>query len=152
MRVTDYRIVDVIRGPGGAVSILSEAELPEGQRVEYLDPLPMIPAVLASGEPLQSVTRINLYNQETGTRLASGQCEQTLTLLGTKQIDTPEGIATATLIQTQRQYKLPLVRVDMDILTAYVPGQGPAAGINRRAIRFLGLVPITIEQHVLRIR
>jgi len=154
LRVADYWIVDVTRSPDGAILITNEAELPEGQRVEYLNPLPMLPETLTLGEPLQSTTPINVYNHgpDSDALLTSGQCTQTLTLLGTRTINTPDGQITATLIQTQRKYKLPLVSVDIYILTAYVPGQGPAAGINRRVIRFLGLLPVTIEQHIMRIR
>ncbi len=151
MRVADYWVVDVVRGQGGAVSALSETDLHEGQRVAYVDPLPMLPETLRFGEPLQSATQIHVYNHGSDALLTSGQCKQTITLLGTRPINTPRGKATATLIQTRRQYKFPLVRVDIDILTAYVPGRGHVAAINRRVIRFLGLVPITLEQHVTRI-
>lgn len=151
MRVAGYWVVDVTRGPGGAVLILSETELHEGQRVEYTTPLPMLPETLTHGETHRSASLITLYNHESGAQLATGRCEQTITLLGARPIQTPSGEVTATLVQTQRQYKLPLVSVDIDILTAYVPGLGPAAGLNRRVIRFLGLLPVTVEQHIMRV-
>ncbi len=151
-RVAGFWIVDVTRSPNGAISILSEAEISEGQRVEYSSPLPMLPESLKLNEPLQSASPISVYNLGSDAPLASGQCQQTLTLLGTRTIDTAQGSTTATLIRARRKYSLPLVSVDVDILTAYVPGQGPAAGINRRVIRFLGLIPVTVEQHVMRIR
>lgn len=151
-RVAGFWIVDVIRGPDGAISILSEAEVSEGQRVTYTNPLPMLPESLTLNEPLQSASPISVYNIGSNAPLASGHCRQTLTLLGARTIDTPQGSTTATLIQARRRYSLPLVSIDVDILTAYVPGQGPAAGINRRVTRFLGLVPVTVEQHLMRLR
>ncbi len=152
MQVANFWIVDLIREPTGTVSILSETELIDARRVEYDPPMPMLPATLTMNQPSKHTSRVRIYNHDTGTLLSTGECTAVITLLGTKQISTPLGPATATLIQTQRQYKLPLVRVDMHILSAYVPAQGPIAGLTRRNIKLLGLLPISREERMMRVK
>lgn len=152
MRVAGFWLVDVIREASGDVSILREVEQPESRRVEYDPPLPMLPAKLTAGEPVERASDVRLYDHESGALQATGGCKAVYTLLGTKRIDTPDGPVTAYIVKTQRRYRLPLVRVDMYLLSAYEPGRGPIAGVTRRDVWLLGLLPVSRQESVVRVR
>lgn len=158
MTVGSFWVVDVVRGEDGGVSAIKEVEAAEERRVEYDPPLPLLPAGLRAGEPMEFTSAVKVYNHANGALEATGECTATYTLLGTKALggygpptgDTVKG--TAYIVQVQRHYKLPLVVVEMRILSAYAPGRGPIAWRTVRVVKLLGVLPVVREQSVERAR
>ena len=156
--VGSFWVVDVVRGEDGGVLAIKEVEAAEERRVEYDPPLPLLPAELRAGEPMEFTSAVRLYNHANGALEATGECTATYTLLGTKSLDgdgPPPGDAqagVAYVVQVQRRYKLPLVGVEMRILSAYAPGRGPIAGRTVRVVKLLGVLPVVREQSVERAR
>ncbi len=158
MTVGSFWVVDVVRGEDGGVSALNEVEAAEERRVEYDPPLPLLPAELRVGEAVEFTSAVKLYNHANGALEATGECTATYTLLGTKSLDmygppaSDETKNTAYIVQVQRHYKLPLVGVQMHILSAYAPGKGPIAGRTVRVVKLLGVLPVVREQSIERAR
>jgi hypothetical protein len=136
--VAGFWIVDLTREADGTVVILQEVETEEARQVVYEPPLPLIPAELRMGEPVEVERGVLLYNHENGILEATGTVTATYTLLGTRP--SPDG--DLTVIQTDRRFRMPLVIVDMKLLNAYAPDQGPVAGRTVRVVRLLGLLPV----------
>jgi hypothetical protein len=158
MTVGNFWVVDVVRGQDGSVSALKEIEAAEERRVAYDPPLPLLPAELRAGEPMEFTSAVRLYNHANGALEATGECTATYTLLGTKAIKSngpsrnESEQSTAYVVEVQRHYKLPLVSVEMRILSTYAPGRGPIAGRTVRVVKLLGLLPVVREQSVERAR
>jgi hypothetical protein len=152
MQVAGFWIVDVKREPDGTVSILREVELDEARRVEYDPPLPLLPASLTFDNPIEHITEARVYDHDNGTLQSQGTCTAVYRLLGSKIISLPGAEVNAIILQTDRRFDLPWVQVDLHILAAYVPGEGVVAWQTRRDIRLLGLLPISREQRVVRVR
>jgi len=172
MRVPGFWVVDVVREADGEISILREVELGESRRVEYDPPLAMLPSALVMGEPTQRVSVVRLYDHDSGQLQASGTCTAVYRLLGTKPLALPGelswdtsmdtsggasggksgGSVTAYIVQTDRRFDLPWVKVDMQILSGYVPGEGAVAGWTRRDMKLLGVLPVSREESVVRVR
>jgi hypothetical protein len=156
MSVGGWWVVDVVADAGGGVLILSEVEEAEARRVVYDPPMPMLPAELWMGRPIEFTSNVGVYNHETGVLESTGTCTATYRLLGKKTLS-PGGLLpgdapaeVAYIVRVDRQYKLPLVVVDMKIITAYAPGQGPIAAKTVRIVRLLGLIPVVHKQSVVR--
>lgn len=158
MTVGSFWVVDVVRGADGGVSAIREVEAAEERRVEYDPPLPLLPAELRAGEPIVFTSAVKLYNHANGALEATGECTATYTLLGMKSVDVGSrppgdtGTGAACVVQVERRYKLPLVGVEMHILSAYEPGRGPIAGRTVRVVKLLGVLPVVREQSVERAR
>ncbi|MEZ6191633.1 MAG: hypothetical protein R3C45_10130 [Phycisphaerales bacterium] len=158
MTVGNFWVVDVVRGQDGSVSALKEVEAAEERRVEYDPPLPLLPAELRAGEPIEFTSAVKLYNHANGALEATGECTATYKLLGTKSLGggglllSDSRHELAYVVEVRRHYKLPLVGVEMHILSAYVPGEGPIAGRTVRVVKLLGLLPVVHEQSVERPR
>lgn len=154
MSVGGFWVTDVVRDDAGGVSALKEVESAEERRLEYDPPLPLLPAELRAGEPIEFTSAVSLYNHANGALEATGECTATYTLLGKKTLspggilpgDAPEELAY--IVRVDRRYKLPLVGVDMRIVWAYAPGRGPIAGRTVRVVKLLGLLPVVREQSV----
>jgi len=144
--------VDVVRETSGDVSILREVEQLESRRVEYDPPLPLLPAELQMDQPIQRVSRVRVYDQANGVLQSAGECTAVYRLLGSKKIVLPGQTVRASIVRTDRRFDLRWVKVDMRILTAYVPGQGAVAWRTRRDIRLLGVLPVTREESVVRVK
>ncbi len=152
MSVAGFWVVDVMREPTGGVSILREVESAESRRVEYDPPLPLLPASLTIDSPVEYVGQVRVYDHNSGALQSRGTCTATYRLLGSKQIALPGREVRAAMVQTVRRLDLPLVQVDIHILAAYVPGEGSVAWQTRRDIKLLGVVPVTREHRVVRVR
>lgn len=156
MSVGGWWVVDVMADTRGAVVILSEVEEAEARRIEYDPPLPMIPAELWMGRPVEFGSDVKLYNSESGALEATGKVRATYRLLGKKVIspggllpgDAPE--EAVYIVEVDRKYNLPLVAIDMNILSAYELGEGPVAGKTVRVVKLLGLLPVVHVQSVQR--
>lgn len=158
MTVGSFWVVDVVRGEDGGVSAIREIEAAEERRVEYDPPLPLLPAELRAGEPMAFTSAVKLYNHANGALEATGECTATYTLLGTKALEGDGPLPgdkqqnQAYIVEVQRRYKLPLVGVEMRILSAYAPGRGPIVGRTVRVVKLLGVLPVVREQSVERAR
>lgn len=155
MSVSGFWVVDVVRDDAGGVAALMEVEAAEERRVEYDPPLPLLPAELRAGEPFMFTSAVKLYNHANGALEATGECAATYTLLGAKVLDPGKPQAEGNLayvVRVERRYKLPLVGVDVHILSAYEPRRGPIAGRTVRIVKLLGLIPVVHEQSVQRVR
>ncbi len=152
MSVAGFWIVDVTHEPTGDISILQEVELSESRRVEYDPPLPLLPATLTMDLPIEVVTQARVYDHDNNTLQSQGTCTTVYRLLGNKQITLPNRKVNAVIIQTDRLFDLPWVQVDIHILAAYVPGEGTVAWRTRRDIRILGVLPVSREERVVRVR
>ncbi len=152
MSVAGFWVVDVVREPTGGVSILREIELAESRRVEYDPPLPLLPASLTMGLPVEFVSRARVYDHDSGALLSAGDCTAVYRLLGSKQIELPGRTVRVSIVRTDRRFDLPWVKVDMQIISAYVPGEGTVAWVTKREIRLLGLLPVTRENRAVRVR
>lgn len=176
--VAGFWTVDLVRETSGAVSIVREDELADNRRVVYDPPLPMLPAVLEMDHPVEHVSAVKLYDLNSGVLQTTGQCTATYRLLGTRRIrlgrsadsqsagdlagdpendpgDNPGAggeAMTVYVVQTDRRFDLPLVKVQMRLLAGYAPGLGPVVQEMRRDIWLLGLIPIKVEHRVVRVR
>ncbi len=152
MTVSGYWIVEARAEEDGSLVILSELEQAEARRVEYDPPLPLLPAELWAGQPVRYTSEAYLYNHDSGALEATGEVVATYRLLGKKVLsqggllpgDAPE--ESVYVVEVERHYNMPLVGVQMKILSAYKPGSGPVAGRTTRTVKLFGLLPI---QHVI---
>ncbi len=152
MSVNGFWIVEARAEEDGSLVILSELEQAEARRVEYDPPLPLLPAELWTGQPVRYTSEAYLYNHDSGALEATGEVVATYRLLG-KKVLSPGGLLPGDapeeavyVVETERHYDMPLVAVQMKILSAYKPGSGPVAGRTTRTVKLFGLLPI---QHVI---
>lgn len=138
--IDEFWVVDMVAQASGAVCAVREVELDDARRIDYDPPLPIIPAKLRTGEPVEAKSRIKLYDNDSGALQAEGEVTAVYTLLG--RTDAGSEHPGAVMIQTDRKYRLPMIVIDMTLTGAYLPGEGPVVGRVVRTIKLLGLLPI----------
>lgn len=144
--VNGFWEVDLVAQPDGAVSAVREVELDQARRIEYDPPLPIVPGILRSDEPIEATSQVRLYNHDSGALEAEGEVTAVYTLLG--RAGEGAKFPDAVVIRTDRKYHLPLVVVDMKLTGTYQPGEGPVAGRVVRTVKLLGLLPVVHVQTI----
>lgn len=116
-----------IQDETGALYITREDDFEEEVRVVYEPAILALPALLNSQtahEQKVEMTVTSLNGKEVRSR---GPCYNSITLLGRQTISTPAGEFEAVVVRSKRRVQLPIAKVEIDILSAYVPGRGQVA-------------------------
>ncbi len=123
----------------GALRIVREDDLDEEVQVTYEPALLMLPTKLEIGEAISETVTMTVRSLD-GSQLRSvGTCINTVTLLGVQTVSTPAGAFEAVIVETRRQVQLPIARVEVQIISAFVPGRGQVAERVVQKVRALGL-------------
>lgn len=147
MRITYMQV-----SPGGGIEILEERALLEGVRVEYQPALPVLPARLEPGKPLQAVSQMTVLNLKDGQVREKGHVTYTVELVGRQWTWTPMGPVNCYILNMKRQVQLRMATSTVTVQGAYAPNQGLIGEREIRDTRVLGLIPVRREQQLRRVR
>ncbi len=134
-----YQQVWILQDEAGALRIVREDDLDEDVQVTYEPAVLMLPAKLETGFSESETVTMTVRSLD-GTQLRSvGTCINTVTVLGKQSVSTPAGQFEAVMVETRRQVQLPIARVEVQIISAFVPGRGQVAERVVQKVRALGL-------------
>lgn len=125
-----------------------EIDFKEQVKVVYDPPLLLLPAQLSMNQPIVTTCRMQVRNLQNGEIKTEGTCETQIELLGQAEIETPAGVMEAHLVRTRRKLALSLAQVRVQIIEAYVEGQGLVARRIDRKTKALGLLTTQREDEM----
>lgn len=127
----------LVKDAQDALRITREDDLDEEVQVTYEPGLLMLPRLIRS-EVEETETATMVVRSLDGRELRStGICSNTITVVGRQKVNTPAGDFMAILVRSHRRIQLPIASVEVEILSAYVPGKGQVAERVTQKIRAL---------------
>lgn len=108
----------------GSIAILREDDLREEVSVRYEPALIVLPAHL-SATPMRATSRMTVCDLDDGLLKTAGPCDYQVTYLGTQKLGTWAGVIDVHLVQVHRQIRLPIAKVNVQVITAYQAGHSP---------------------------
>ena len=145
------QITHLQASPEGGIDILQEQALEEAVRVEYRPALPLLPAQLEPGKPVQSVSQMTVLNLKDGQVREKGHVTYTVELVGRQRARTPMGPIDCHILNMTRQIQLQMVSSTVTVRGAYA-NQGLMGERQIRDTKVLGLIPVRRERELRPVR
>lgn len=124
--IQQHTITWMKRLADGSMAIVREDDLQEEVSIEYEPALVVLPANLSTASH-QGQTQMTVRDLDDRRLKAAGECQYQVHWLGRQKLQTYGGIIDCHLIRVHRMIRLPIARVNVDVITAYQTGHGQIA-------------------------